>query len=105
MDLFKSESVLECFTSIFQVFLEIKTGINIYIKVEEIHFKSLKLILLHWKVDEVHGREKIIAKFAVLYFFLLECEYRLLVRALKADRMHLEIFKLLLDLHLKKSRT
>lgn len=62
MDLFKSESVLECFTSIFQVFLEIKTGINIYIKVEEIHFKSLKLILLHWKVDEVHGREKIIAQ-------------------------------------------
>lgn len=62
MDLFKSESVLGCSTSIFQVFLEIKTGINIYVKVEEIHFKSLKLILLHWKVDEVHGREKIIAQ-------------------------------------------
>lgn len=61
MDMFKLESVLGCFAIIFQVFLKIKNGINICIYVEEI-FKSLKLILLHWKADEVPGREKIIAQ-------------------------------------------
>lgn len=62
MDLFKLQSVLGCFAINFQVFLKIMNGINVCVYVEEINFQSLKVILLHWKADEVHGREKIIAQ-------------------------------------------
>lgn len=42
-----------CFTRGFQVFLKIKNSSNVNTKVEWIHFKCLKLIPLHWGVDEV----------------------------------------------------